>query len=198
MDVTLTAIAKSPKMRAESTPMAVREQLDAMYLAHHVVIWRTLRRIGFSSEAAADSAQQAYLIAVDRLADIRAGSEKAFLFATAIKLAKTVERKHRRVDLVEDIEDRRTVPSDDSATDRQMALQLLEKVLRPMEGDLVHVFVLFEIEGFSSPEIAEILEIPLGTVASRLRRARNAFREGAARLERQARANMVEIEGGQS
>src|SRR5690606_25969960 len=116
--------------------------------------------------------------------------EKAFLFATAIKLAKTVERKHRRIDLVEDIEERRSGGSEESATDRQMALQLLERVLRPMESDLVHVFVLFEIEGFSSPEIAEIIDIPLGTVASRLRRARNAFREGAARLERQARANM--------
>lgn len=198
MDVTLTVVAKSPEIGSESTPMAVREQLDAMYLAHHVVIWRTLRRIGFSAEAAADSAQQAYLIAVDRLADIRAGSEKAFLFATAIKLAKTVERKLRRVDLVEDIEERRSDANEDSATDRQMALQLLERVLRPMEGDLVHVFVLFEIEGFSSPEIAEILEIPLGTVASRLRRARSAFREGAARLERQTLANMVEIEGGQA
>jgi RNA polymerase sigma-70 factor, ECF subfamily len=184
MNVTLSLVAKSLEKAPESVPMAVREQLDAMYLAHHVVIWRTLRRIGFSSEAAADSAQQAYLIAVDRLADIRAGSEKAFLFATAIKLAKTVERKLRRIDLVEDIEQQRAATIEDSATDRQMALQLLEKVLRPMESDLVHVFVLFEI--------------PLGTVASRLRRARSAFREGAARLERQTRGNMLDVEGDQS
>ena len=46
------------------------------------------------------------------------------------------------------------------------------------------VFTLYEIEGLSSPEIAELLSIPLGTVASRLRRARENFRSRAARVER--------------
>ena len=44
--------------------------------------------------------------------------------------------------------------------------------------------MLFELEGLSSPEIAALLEIPLGTVASRLRRARAQFRTVVARLER--------------
>jgi len=44
------------------------------------------------------------------------------------------------------------------------------------------VFVLFELEGFTFTEIAELLEIPRGTVASRLRRARTEFVEGARRL----------------
>jgi RNA polymerase sigma-70 factor (ECF subfamily) len=43
--------------------------------------------------------------------------------------------------------------------------------------------VLFELEGFSSIEIAKLLEIPVGTVASRLRRAREQFRAGAGRIE---------------
>jgi RNA polymerase sigma-70 factor (ECF subfamily) len=53
-----------------------------------------------------------------------------------------------------------------------------------MESELVTVFILFELEGMSTPEIAQLLEIPVGTVASRLRRARAAFKTGAARLER--------------
>ncbi len=43
--------------------------------------------------------------------------------------------------------------------------------------------MLFELEGLSSPEIAASLEIPLGTVASRLRRAREQFRRVVSRLE---------------
>jgi RNA polymerase sigma-70 factor (ECF subfamily) len=49
---------------------------------------------------------------------------------------------------------------------------------------LAEVFVLYEIEGLSSPEIAALLEIPLGSVASRLRRAREQFRIVVARIER--------------
>jgi RNA polymerase sigma-70 factor (ECF subfamily) len=160
-------------------------RLEAMYRAHHVVIWRTLRRLGFSPEAAADSTHQAYLIAAERLDQIHFGSEKAFLFSTAIRLAKTVARKNRRMDLHEDIE---TGPDPNTGGDkivnRQVALQLLERLFSHMDPDLVTVFTLYELEGMSSPEIAGILDIPLGTVASRLRRARETFRKGAAQLER--------------
>jgi RNA polymerase sigma-70 factor (ECF subfamily) len=37
------------------------------------------------------------------------------------------------------------------------------------------VFVLYELEGFTLPEIAEALATPLGTATSRLRRARDNF-----------------------
>jgi RNA polymerase sigma-70 factor (ECF subfamily) len=50
--------------------------------------------------------------------------------------------------------------------------------------DLRTVFILFEIEGLSAPSIASMLDIPVGTAASRLRRARDIFREHAARLRK--------------
>jgi RNA polymerase sigma-70 factor (ECF subfamily) len=46
------------------------------------------------------------------------------------------------------------------------------------------VFVLFELEGFSLPEIAEALQVPLGTATSRLRRARGHFEEWVAERRR--------------
>ncbi len=45
------------------------------------------------------------------------------------------------------------------------------------------VFVLFELEEMPSTEIAEVLAIPIGTVASRLRRAREEFQRIVARLK---------------
>ena len=45
-------------------------------------------------------------------------------------------------------------------------------------------FVLYEIEGITMAEIASLLQIPMGTVASRLRLAREDFRTAVARLER--------------
>ena len=48
-------------------------------------------------------------------------------------------------------------------------------VLEQMEEDLRTVFVLCEVEELSSGEVAEALGIPVGTVKSRLRRAREDF-----------------------
>jgi RNA polymerase sigma-70 factor (ECF subfamily) len=60
-------------------------------------------------------------------------------------------------------------------------------VLSKVDPDLVEVFVLYELEELTSPEIAELLGIPLGSVASRLRRAREQFRSAAERVERSLR-----------
>lgn len=176
----------------KTNPMPLdKKRLESMYRAHHVIIWRTLRRIGHSPEAAADFTQQAYLIAAERLSDVRPGCEKAFLFSTAIRLGKTSLRRERRMDLPGDLPE--MVEHSQSAlplVDRQQALQLLERILCHMDEDLVTVFSLFELEGLSSPEVAQILEIPVGTVASRLRRARQTFRSAAERLEQGGGASL--------
>ena len=63
-------------------------------------------------------------------------------------------------------------------------VQLCDLALSKVNPELAEVFVLYEIEGLSSPEIAALLEIPLGSVASRLRRAREQFSAAVARIER--------------
>jgi RNA polymerase sigma-70 factor (ECF subfamily) len=52
-----------------------------------------------------------------------------------------------------------------------------------MDESLRVVFVLYEFEEMNMSEIADVLEIPRGTVASRLRRARSEFRERVSALE---------------
>lgn len=150
-----------------------------------MLIWRTLRRFGMTEDGAADGTQQAFLIAAERLDQIREGSERAFLFGTAIRLARSSHRKNHRCQLEADM-DTRVDPRQraDDAANRRTAVELLDRVLRRMDEDLVTVFVLFELEGMSTPEIAELVQIPIGTAASRLRRARQAFRAAALRLER--------------
>ena len=164
---------------------AGRARLDRMFRAHHELVWRTLRRLGLRPEQAADATQQAFLIAAERLADIRAGSERAFLFGTALRLARTSYRSGRRIQLEDDMDQRADSGSrPEEIIDRRRAVELADRVLAQMEPSLLTVFVLFELEGLSTPEIAEIVGVPLGTAASRLRRAREAFRTTAARLER--------------
>jgi RNA polymerase sigma-70 factor, ECF subfamily len=63
----------------------------------------------------------------------------------------------------------------------------LQAVLDRIEPGQRAVFVLFEIEGESCDSIAAGLELPVGTVHSRLHAARKAFREAVARGERRDR-----------
>ena len=56
-----------------------------------------------------------------------------------------------------------------------------------MPVDLRTVFVLRELQELEGVEVAELLGIPLGTVASRLRRAHEDFRERVGRLQRKSR-----------
>jgi RNA polymerase sigma-70 factor (ECF subfamily) len=58
---------------------------------------------------------------------------------------------------------------------RANMLELLDLALGQLDPRLVEVFVLCQVEGLSAPEISESLRIPAGTVASRLRRARQRF-----------------------
>lgn len=162
-------------------PAADRTRLERMFVAHHVVVWRTLRRRGLTPDAAADATQQTFLVAAERLGDIHLDSERAFLVGTALRVARSLGRKIVRWQLDEDM-DQRTADGP-SALDQQTAIDLCDLALARVDADLAEVFVLYELEDLSSPEIAALLEIPLGTVASRLRRAREQFRGVVRRLE---------------
>src|SRR5688500_17423815 len=167
---------------------ASRSRLDKVFRTPHELVWRTLRRLGLGPEQAADAAQQAFLIATERVGDIRAGSERAFLFGTAIRLARTAYRSGQRFQLEDDMDRRADAGSRlEDVVDRRRAAALADRVLAQLGPSLLTVFVLFEIEGLSTPEIAELIGVPLGTAASRLRRAREAFRVAAARMERTIR-----------
>ena len=168
---------------ARRRPTAVdRVRLERIFNAHHVTVWRALRRRGLSSEAAEDATQETFLLAAERLDDIRPESERSFLIATALRVANTLGRKTVRWDLDDDMDQRLAVHRDtgDTRADKQLCSLVLSKV----DPDLVEVFVLYEVEELTSPEIAELLAIPLGSVASRLRRAREQFRAAAARVEK--------------
>jgi RNA polymerase sigma-70 factor (ECF subfamily) len=62
------------------------------------------------------------------------------------------------------------------------ARALLDEALAGLSWDQRTVFVLVEMEEMTSPEVAETLGIPLGTVASRLRSARRSFDLAVQRL----------------
>jgi RNA polymerase sigma-70 factor, ECF subfamily len=160
---------------------ADRLRLERLFADHHQSVWRSLRRRGLTPDEAADATQETFLITAGRLADIQPESERAFLIGTARRVAHTLGRKTVRWQLDDDMD--RRVASARDAGDEHADLQLCDVALSKMNPELSETFVLYEIEGLSSPEIAALLEVPLGSVASRLRRAREQFRDTVARIE---------------
>jgi RNA polymerase sigma-70 factor (ECF subfamily) len=158
-----------------------RARLERMFKAHHDLVWRMLRRRGLPPDTAADAAQQTFLIAAERLDDIHRGSERAFLVGTALRVARSSSRRAVRVQLEDDMDAHQAAGA--SVAEAQSAVDLLDLILSKIDPALVEVFVLYELEEFSSPEIAKMLDVPVGTIASRLRRAREAFRAAANRME---------------
>lgn len=173
-----------PKIAAQVSAEG-RKRLEQIFEDNHEFVWRLLRRLGLNRERAGDMTQQAFLIAAERLDGIKRGSERAFLFGTALRLARTAARVDRRWVLEEDFDGRsRQAPGADELVDQHRATEILDRVLSTMPEDLVTVFILFELEGFSAPEVARMVGIPIGTAASRLRRAREMFRAGVARVRK--------------
>jgi RNA polymerase sigma-70 factor, ECF subfamily len=162
-----------------------RGRLEQIFNDHHATVWRALRRRGLPPEAAEDATQETFLLAAERLDDIPPDRERSFLIGAALRVAHTLGRKTVRWELDEDMDQRLSANRDTGET--RADAQLCELVLSKVDPELGEVFVLYEIEGLTSPEIAELLEIPLGSVASRLRRAREQFRAAAERVERSLR-----------
>jgi RNA polymerase sigma-70 factor (ECF subfamily) len=153
-------------------------RLRAMVRDHLDFTWRSLRRLGLSPDGADDAAQRVFVVASQRLADIEPGREKAFLFNTAVHVASSARRTHarrREVFVAEHVEVPDPAPRADELIDRHRARALLEEVLLELPMERRSVFILFELEQMTIADIARTLDLAEGTVASRLRRARQEF-----------------------
>jgi RNA polymerase sigma-70 factor (ECF subfamily) len=182
-----------PRITCPSAPSQLdNARVADMLRAHFRDVWRIVRRFGVPENGADDAAQDVFIIASRRLADITPGSERAFLFATAVRVAANARRAlGARRECAEDdslSEGADPRPNAEALLDQKRLRQLLDRVLDELSDDLRVCFVLYELEGMSSPEIAELLRIPVGTVASRLRRARDAFEQAASKLKARLRS----------
>jgi len=156
-------------------------QLRAVYGEHFAFVVRTLLRLGAQSADADDLAHDVFLVVARRLADYdRSRPMRPWLFGMALR----VMSEHRRT-----IRTRREValvaegPADGRGADDRMAeaeaRELVIQVLLRLDLDQRAVLVMHDLEGFSMPEVAAALSIPLNTGYSRLRAARERFAQGA-------------------
>jgi RNA polymerase sigma-70 factor, ECF subfamily len=173
------------KDRAAEREARLRRMVDE----HIDFVARVLRNAGTPAAEIDDEVQRTFITVARRLDDVRIGSEKSFLLQTALNVAAHARRTAaRRREVSADEAPELVDPANpEQLADRKRARRLLDRVLDEMDPDLRTVFVLYEFEELSMAEIATVLSIPSGTVASRLRRARGQFKERVQALEASTR-----------
>ena len=159
--------------------------LRTLFETYYASIWRLLRRLGVSPAQLDDAAQEVFWVAARRLADIEPGCEHPFLYGVALRIASNQIRRRSPlhcsdIDQVPCLVDQRPSP-EEHIHQRQMC-ELLDDILDRMPLELRTVFVLQEIEGLEVRQVAALVQVPLGTASSRLRRAREEFSSIAKRV----------------
>ena len=158
---------------------------------HLAQVWRTLRRLGLDEGDADDAAQHVMLLVARRLGDIAPESERAFVMATTVRVAAGARRKRERRREIMDDDLMRSLGQSghnpEELLEQRQARELLDEVLGELPLELSTVLVLFEFEQLSLLEIGGTLGLKLGTVSSRLRRARAEFDRHVKRWEARSR-----------
>jgi RNA polymerase sigma-70 factor (ECF subfamily) len=154
---------------------------EELYDREFDFIWRSLRRLGVPHDDISDAVQEVFLVVHRRLASFEGRSKvTTWLFKIAMRVARDRRRRaHVRNELLgcEELDAALDAREDASvALERRDDLALFDAALDGLDIDQRAVFTLFELEGLSGPEVAELLDIPLGTAYSRLRLGRSSFR----------------------
>jgi len=162
---------------APSSAAPVRD-LQSLVRGEMDFVWRQLRRAGFSRADADDATQQVFLVASRRLVEVEPGKVRSFLYGTLLRVAANLRRGQRRRREEPEIEPVLAADGQrpDELLERRRAHLLLDQLLAELPEELRRVLVLADIERLTLAAIAELEDIPAGTAASRLRRARAAFR----------------------
>jgi RNA polymerase sigma-70 factor (ECF subfamily) len=160
-------------------------QFEAVYRAHFRFVWRILARMGVRDADLKDMTQNVFLVVHRQLAGFEGRSElTTWLYSICRLVAKDYRRSATfRLEVVADVREIAELqPSSDgtlSRLDSQRLSEILELILSRLPDKLRIVFEMFELDDMSGEEIARLLNLPEGTVRSRLRLARRAFRRKA-------------------
>ncbi|MBD3380603.1 MAG: sigma-70 family RNA polymerase sigma factor [candidate division Zixibacteria bacterium] len=102
-----------------------------------------------------------------------------WVYTIALNLARNELRRKKRVKFfdIEDYKDKLSTPENQSTGDPAKLMAALKKAVQKLPPKYKEAFVLRDIDQLSYEEIAQILSVPLGTVKSRVNRARNLLRD---------------------
>lgn len=158
-------------------PSASRARADAAasaraFAAHAGAVARFLRATGVTSDDLEDLVQQVFLDAHEK-GGYRPGeaSERTWFLRLAW-YARTSLRRERARATVALVGEPEVEPTQDRSLDAHRGLARVERALATLSDEHRAALLLFDVEGFSAAEVADAMEIPVGTVHSRVHIAR--------------------------
>jgi RNA polymerase sigma-70 factor (ECF subfamily) len=159
------------------------------FLPHIHSIYNFAYRITFNEDDAKDLVQETYLKAFRFIVSFQQGTNaKAWLFRILKNSFINEFRKRSKEPAKVDYQEVETYYNSDEV-DQSITSDLRVEAIKEKIGDEVSVainsldidfrtvIILCDLEGFTYEEMAKILDIPIGTVRSRLHRARNLLRD---------------------
>ncbi len=167
------------------------DDFQAIYREHYSAIWRFLLHLGVRKSDVPDVTHNVFVIAYRKLPTFEhRSSMRTWLCGIALRVGRGF-LKSAAVRLEVSAED---VPVGDTAGAENPVdslrhdgqLELAERLLDALPAEQREVFVLHELEQMTGPEIATLMGTSLGTVRSRLRRARDSFQKQLAVIGQKA------------
>lgn len=157
-----------------------------IYRAHARFVWLSLQRLGVQPSDLDDVAQDVFVIVHRRLDSFdHTARITTWLFGICLRVAANYRRRRRwtRELLSGWVEDNRpaTLVAADEVLVRREEREIAERALDRLDVAKRATFVMFEIESLSCLEIAAIMDVPIGTVYSRLHSARREVQKTMAR-----------------
>jgi RNA polymerase sigma-70 factor, ECF subfamily len=153
---------------------------------------RWVRALGVREADRDDVVQDVFMVVHRRLPDFDGQNVTGWLY----QIARRKVRDHRHLTWVKHLFGAGSVPVAENTLTRlhgpfegletKQKVQLLERLLGTLSADQRAAFVLFEIEGNSGEEIAELQGVPINTVWARIHKARKKLQEGAALAEKKS------------
>ena len=166
------------------------EAFNRLVLAYQDVLFNTALRILGDDSLAADATQEAFISAFRGITSYRGGSFKAWLLRTVTNACYDELRRQKRRPSVplepandddEEIESPHWLADGSMSPEEKFEAEELEHAiqhcLEDLPADFRTVVVLADIQGMDYSEVAVAARVPLGTIKSRLARARLRLRE---------------------
>ena len=170
------------RARDSTEPLDIR----TIYDAHGDFVWLSLQRLGVQPADMDDVAQEVFMTVHRRLDSFDQKTRvTTWLFGICLRVAANYRRRRRSRHevLAGDSHDDRpsTVVAADDLLARREERHFAEWALSRLDVEKRATFVMFEVESLSCEEIAKIMNVPLGTVYSRLHSARRQLEKVIAR-----------------
>jgi len=171
------ALSSAPSGLRAKSMVNTNTRVESAVHRHLPLVWRVLRRAGLRPVDADDAAQDVFWVFARRINDVPVAAEKSFLVATAMRVASERRRSKWYRNVTEPLDaEQLALPdrSPEKTLETQRRLAVLDEILGKIDTKERDVFILAAIEEMTKSEIAIALNIPEGTVASRLQRAKAA------------------------